>query len=389
MIVYYSIFAFTCIISLFGCFIQKRKSISYANMSREVDDTIKREKSIGLFFALVSFSLLVYFVGMRSSYSDTDLYISRFNNISTDINMIDIFNGDYENKGFTAIMYFIRKYISQDYTVYLFLLSVFNAGAIVKIYYKYSCNFFMSAFLFIASTDFTWMMNGIRQFLAVTLILYFFEYIIEKKTIRFLIVILIAMSIHSTAVLWIPIYLIVHFKPWSKQIWICIILTMTVFFCVTQFTNLLDSALEDTEYAGSGYALTHYTNDDGTVDDGVSIIRVLVSAVPAIIALWRKKYVEEKADSVINICINLSVASVGVYILGVVTSGILVGRVPIYFTLLNFVLLPWLLENTFSGKTKTLIKILCYAFYCIYFYYVMEIQGMGYYISNKLGLYLY
>ncbi len=388
MIVYYSILVFTCIVALFGSFLHSKRLVGYADRGRDITDTIKYEKSIGFFMALLTFSLMAYFVGMRSYYGDTYAYIWQYQNLNLTLHVGDYITGDYENKGFIILMYLVKKYISHDYNVWFFILSVFNAVSIAKLYYKYSCNFVMSAFLFIASGSFTWMMNGMRQFLAVTLILFFFDYVVERKTIKFLIIVAIAITIHGTALLWIPIYFIVHFKPWSIKIWICVLLTLLVFFSITQFTDWMDSTVEGTEYSGAGYALTHYTNEDGTVDNGVNFIRVIIAAVPPAIALWRRKYVEEKATPLINICINLSVASVGVYLLGVVTSGILVGRVPIYFNLLNFVLLPWLFENTFHMKDRRIMKILCYAFYFLYFYYSFAVQGAGYYGSDKLGLYV-
>lgn len=65
-------------------------------------------------------------------------------------------------------------------------------------------------------------------------------------------------------------------------------------------------------------------------DDGMNPIRALINAVPMILAwLFRRKLVWEN-DSVINLCINMSVIAMGVSLIAVVTSGIMVGRMPIY-----------------------------------------------------------
>lgn len=386
MVIYYSILIYTCLISFVGCMVysknkQRQASGQYIR-TREIEVS---EKSISLFFALISFALLVYFVGMRTSYVDTAAYIRMFKSTPADFSVLkSMFKEDYDGIGFNFLMIAFKKYISKDFTDWFLFLAIFQAGAIVKLYQKYSCNFFMSAFLFITSVTFTWMMNGIRQFTAVCLILYFFEYVINKKTIKVLIIILLAATIHTTAILWIPVYFIVHFKPWSKEIWICVFLTLVVVFGIDYFTDLLDSTAEGTSYEGIGTGLMNYNEGE---DDGVNIIRVAIHAVPAAIALLFRKQLEGKTTKVIDICLNMCVVGVGVYLLGVVTSGIMVGRIPIYFTLVNFILLPWLLENAFEKNMKFVMKIACYSLYFVYFYYVMVIQGSGVYRSSVLNMY--
>lgn len=383
--IYWAIFSFMCLVSYLGMvrFRNKRKKVIayYSEQDITPPASVLDERSIGFFWAIVSFSLLVFFVGMRSGYGDTPAYISGFNAFSVDTNLLEIFKSDSDQKGYDCLLFLFKKYISPDYTVFFMALAIFQGLAIVKLYYKFSCNFFMSAFLFMASTSFTWMMNGLRQFLAVCVILFFFDYIVDRKFFKFLLVLLVAFSIHESAIVWLPVYFIVAFKPWSFKIWACVAVTLAIVFVLDQYTTFFDdSALEDMEY------MSTMLNYDNGQDDGVNPIRVLIAAVPAVLAFVCHKRIKEINNPVINICINLSVVSVGIYAVGVVASGIMVGRIPIYFLLLNYVLLPWLLEKVLTGKTKTVVTILCYVFYLIYFIYSLYYAGDPHYYSNQLGL---
>lgn len=383
--IYWGIFSFMCVIAYIGMtrFRSKRKKIIayYSEQDIVPPASVLDERSIGLFWAIVSFSLLVFFVGMRSGYGDTPAYISGFNAFSVDTNLLEIFKSDSDQKGYDLLLFIFKKYISRDYTVFFMALAIFQGLAIAKLFCKYSCNFFMSVFLFMASTSFVWMMNGIRQFLAACIILFFFDYVVERKFWKFLIVLLVAFLVHESAIVWLPVYFIVAFKPWSFKIWACVAATLVVVFVLDQYTAFFDdSALEDMEYMS-----TMLNYGDGQ-DDGVNPIRVLIAAVPAGIAFIGKKKTTEVDKPLINICINLSLVSVGVYAVGVVTSGIMVGRVPIYFLVLNYVLLPWLLKNVLTGKSKKVITILCYVFYLIYFIYSLYYAGDPHYYSNRLGL---
>lgn len=387
MFIFYLILVSTTVISAFGYFLKNQKTRQLSNKVYDAECQ-KYQKSIPLFFALLSFFLMVFFISCRSNYGDTYLYVTTFDNASENLsNIKSIIDSDSDSKGFDILQILFKHFISDDYTVWFAFIAVFSAGAIIKLYYQHSMNFAMSAFLFVASGTFTWFMNGTRQFLAVCLIMYGFNYLVDRKAIRFIILVLIATTIHASAIVWIPAYFIVALKPWSKGIWMCIFATILIIFSIDQFTTLLDDSLEGTMYEGAGSMMNGYVMEDGTVDDGVNPIRVLIAAVPAFIAFWRRKQVAEYGDPVIDICVNLSVVGTGVYLLGMVTSGIMIGRLPIYFTLTNYLLLPWLINKTFDEKSKMFIKLMCYLLYFAYFYYLYDMSGVGYYRSEKLGLY--
>ena len=378
MTIHIIILAFTCLSSMIA-------SYAYRFNKKALDNAY----TISLLSAFISFSLLVYFVGMRTSFADTPAYIIWFNETDTNFsNLVDIYQKEHEGIGFVLLMKMFKRYISEDINAFFMFLAIFQGFTITKLYRKYSINYSFSVFLFMASTTYVWFMNGIRQFTAICVVLCFFDYILNRKFLRFLLIVLIAASIHSTAIIWIPMYFIIWFKPFSWRIWVCVVATLIVFFFINEFTTLLDSSLEGTVYEGTGEHLMNYTDEaTGFTDDGVNILRVLVAAVPPAIALWRRKEIEAISDPMIDICINLSTASVGIYLLGMVTSGILVGRVPMYFMILNFILLPWLIEKAFVGRFRTIMKILCVLFYCAYFYYVMVVQGTARYESAILNIY--
>ena len=291
MLIFYLILISTTIISALGCYFYSQKIRPISTVTGDVENT-NLKRSISLFFAIASFFLMIFLISYRSSYGDTYLYIKTFDNVSNDLADIKpIIESKSDSKGFDILQILFKCFISDNYTVWFAFLAIFSAGAIIKVYYEHSINFTMSAFLFVTSGAFTWFMNGTRQFLAVCLILYGFNYLVKRKTVRFILIVLIATTIHASAILWIPIYFIVILKPWSKGIWLCVFATVLVIFFLDQFTSILDDSLQGTMYEGVGSMMNGYVMEDGTVDDGVNPIRLFISAVPAAIAFWRKKQV--------------------------------------------------------------------------------------------------
>ena len=84
----------------------------------------------------------------------------------------------------------------------------------------------------------------------------------------------------------------------------------------------------------------------------------------------------------------MSLIVTGLYIISkIASSGILLGRLPIYFSMYNLILLPWLLKNIFEKKEKDLVYYIMVICYLMYFYYQINIlSGGAIYISEVLKI---
>ena len=115
--------------------------------------------------------------------------------------------------------YFYTKY-SNDPQLLIFTTALITNVLIVITLYKYSRMIELSLFVFIASGMYTVSMNGIRQSLAAAIIFAATKYILDGNFKKFLLVILLASTIHQTALIFIPIYFIVRRKAWTRDTYI-------------------------------------------------------------------------------------------------------------------------------------------------------------------------
>ena len=95
--------------------------------------------------------------------------------------------------------------------------------------------------------------------------------------------------------------------------------------------------------------------------------------MPTILSLVGLKYVRFENNKLINICVNMSVVSTGLYLVSMVTSGIFIGRLPIYFSLYNYILLPWEIDHIFEKSSAKLIYIMLFIFYMVF--YMFSVRG--------------
>ena len=334
------------------------------------------EARVHLFMAVVTFAVIVFFAGARSYVADTTTYIKMFKDYPLFQKAHDIiFDSNAREPGFRLFTILVKTYISDNYTVWLSIIAIISGICVMFPLYKYSCNFGVSAFLFMASCQFTWMFNGMRQFLVAAIIFSCTGLILKNRTLLYIMIVCILSTIHKSAFILIPMYFIALGEPWNKRTMlfiVCIVLTMLF---TSKFTNLLTDVVEQTDYASS-------VNEFKTTDDGTSPIRILVESVPIILAFIYRNKITDKLTPIIKLSINMSLIASGLYIISkIASSGVLLGRLPIYFSMYNLILLPWLLNNIFKEKEKGLIYYIMILCYFGFFYYQMCITwgNMSYY----------
>lgn len=330
------------------------------------------ESRYGWFPVLMIVIPMIVAAALRpSDFVDTSAYISAFQNTVPSFSQIPVvLTAEGKDKGFGVFNILIKMVIGNRYELYFGIIAAICLFCVAKVYRKYSCNFAMSMFLFLASSDYLqWTHNGMRQFIAVCIIFGATDLLLRKKYIPYIIIILLAYTIHATALLMIPVCFIVQGRGWNIK---SVLFTTGVLIAINFSGTLSDVIVEfmtDTQYSDEV--------DQFLATEGTNILRVVVFAIPPMLALFMRRYVLEADIPILDLSVNMSIVSMGAYIISAVTSGIFVGRIPIYFSLYNYILLPWLVENVFTKRSAILIYagiILCYAYF--YYYQVTVIWNL-------------
>lgn len=373
MLAYWSIFIYTVVVSWLCKYVNNNRG--YKRVINQKYDVI--ERNVGIMGAMICCVLVIFFSATRGFMADTASYATDFKYLSDNLADIPIILKS-EEKGvlFKAIQVAFKHFISDDYQTWFTFLAWFQGFAVAKFISDYSEEFNFAWFLFVANGTFTWMMNGIRQFTAVAIILLASKYLFNKRWFFFFIAVAISYYIHDTVIIWVIFYFIVQGKPFNKKVIFSILMAVVIVIFLEQFTGLLDSALEGTSHQGATAQFSQ--------DDGVNFVTTILFAIPVIIAFWKRDVVESVPHPRhIDVLVNMSCCTMAISLIGNFTSGILIGRLPIYFYFGNYVLLPWLIENCFFGSEKNIMKTSCYIGYFCYFVYFINSQG---YLSSITGL---
>lgn len=253
--------------------------------------------------ALILIAPYILWAGFRSNaFGDTGSYQKAFRECASSFGEI----GNYlssvtKDKGFYLLMALEKSIFGDSCRLFFILLAAFQLLIIMWMCRKYSEDYWFSIFLFIASTDYiSWTFNGIRQFTAVVIAYAATPFILKKKYIPSILLILLASTMHQSVLLMIPIIFIIQGKAWNKKTVLCIFACLTALLFVDRFTNVMDSMLAETQYQN---VVSDYKSWN---DDGTNPLRVLVYSIPMILSLIGLKYVQAENDPMINTAVGAS-----------------------------------------------------------------------------------
>ena len=309
-----------------------------------------------LIFSILVFLPIILIVGYRDIWiGDTSGYVNAYNSLPTSlIEYLQIVDWSGKDPGFYIFSAIVKQIFGSDYRIWLIIIAAISGICLAITYKRYASNVVICAFLFFASTDYMgWMMNGMRQFLVAAIIFAVFPVLQKKKYVLFIAIVLLLYTVHASCIIVIPLFLCALGKPFNKKTLIVLGLSLLAVLFVGNFLNILDDSLQGTAYSTT---VSQFEGDDGT-----NVFRVLVYAI-----VYRKQ-INDDTPEIIKISINMSLIATAIFFVSMFTSGIFIGRVPIYFSLFNYILLPWEIKHFFREEIRKILWGLMIIFYLIYY----------------------
>ncbi len=308
-------------------------------------------------FFLLGTVILAFVTGQRFAYGDTLAYLGYFGNCDTFSNVLSQFTLNSESL-FKVYMSFIHTYISQNPRVFIEITSFITIFPIMYFYYNYSGDLKLAFYLFVMSGCWDHTMNGLRQYLASSILLFAFTALIKRKWYLYLPIVFIAAQIHTSAYIFVLIYFIANTKAFGKTTKVILFVGIMVVISSPLTGNLVSNLVDSTEY-GEKYNGNEWKN-------GVNIFRILVMAVPIVLAYINREKIEYKYKYY-NFVFNMSLMCLIFTLSGVFSA--VYARFNLYFEIFNVVLLVWNINEFNNKKEYSWLKptaCICYMLYFIY-----------------------
>lgn len=324
-------------------------------------DKIYRHKE-KIFFFLMAVVAIV-FVGLRTSYNDTETYRYSYELMPT--GMGNILNLDLSlgsNPGFN-ILNTILKTIGFSTQDFLMIYAAVTVGIYFWFVRKYSDNIWLSVFLFFTMGCYTFTMAAIKQCVAVAFCLVGIDRLLREKKISFVFWILLASTFHPYSLMYL-IAPFLMFKPWTNKTYIL----LAVFGLIgLGIQPLLGTVVDITTMLGEEYDAATFTGE------GINIFRLAVVWVPVIVSFFVRKYLREANTKKDNLILNLTILNAEIMFIGLFGTANYFGRLANYFLIFQALCLPHLF-NGFTTGSKRIITFLCVFCFLLYFYYANVIN---------------
>ena len=271
----------------------------------------------------------------------------------------DLFE-DAKDVGFLVINKLLN-YISSNPQMILVTSIVINICVILFLY-RNSVKFSLSIYFYITTFTYYSSMNGVRQFLATSIILLSYRYMINRQFIKYVIYVLIASTIHGAALVMIPIYFLVNQKIYSvRNLAITGAAVFTYIFFELVFSWLVNSFERFSEY-------NDYLFIEG---QGVNILRVIVLLAPVIAIIMIIKMKNISVDKELQVIINLCL--IGSLFMFLAYRHMFIARFCIFFEFYYLLLIPRLCVM-FDKKTN---RLMTFSLMILYFIYSTMLLGSG------------
>lgn len=316
-----------------------------------------------LFYTIMSIAMIL-FVGLRTYYNDTTTYLHGYNRLEVEpgwqktIEWIKIGS----NPGFVFTQSVLKELNASENT-FLLVFAVFTVGTTIWFYRKYSCNFWITILLFFSISGYTFHMAAIKQCTAMTFCLLATDRAINKKYVQFVIFVLLGSLFHPYALMYLIVPFL-FFRPWSRY---TLILLMIFGLVGVSLEGLLGTMLNVTDMLGENY------NSASFMGEGINPIRLLVVAVPSVLALIVKDQIGEKEERDQYIIMNLTMLNAEIMFVALFGTANYFGRLANYFVPFQALSIPWLLKH-FDRRGKSTMTFLAVSGYSLYFVYSQAIN---------------
>ena len=317
-------------------------------------------------FVIIVIFWLSAFSFLRTSYNDTANYIGTFNSAQTVAE--GIANGtftDWTGNPWSMLYRSLMRELTDNYHIYFLIPAVLSSFAAVKLFKRYSVNPAFSLLFFFSLGTYIMYMAALKQCLAMFFLLLALPYALDKKYIRFYLLVFVAILFHTHAFMFAIVPLLLE-KPWGKVTWA--LLGATIFAMLT-YDYTLGAFME---YAQSIGALV----DEGELFDGhsINVLRVLVYWIPALLALIFRRRLFTDSTKEENLFVNMSIVSAFILTLGLVQAANLFARMAGYFEIATAIALPWIIKKLFTKQSAQLVTILACILYFGYFMFEFTVS---------------
>ena len=313
---------------------------------------------------------------LRRTYNDTGAYINGF--LKADPIGVLLVRGELHllrNPMFRIYESLVRTF-TDNYTLFFLFPAVFVQYSYMRFIRRHSPSLLVGVALYLFLGTYTFSIAAMKQVWAMAILLYAVDALIERKLLRFSMLVFLAALFHTYAIMFL-VLLVFGVKPWSPRSFLVLLGIILVMY---NFEPVLTAFLEVANESGK-----HVSAEEILGTAAINPIRVAVYAVPPLFALVFHPWLFlGREDREHNILVNMSFLTVAIMSVGLVSAANMFARMGQYFEFGVICGLPWMLKQPFEKSSVRLVYLLAMVCFAGYFCYAHLVQI---YFDDHFGRY--
>lgn len=212
-----------------------------------------RTKKIYLFWAGLCMTLMIGLRAPTNGSSDTQYYFSLWE-YSSSLSLKDFssfFSGFDLEAGYKIVTFILSRFFPDGQWLLLFS-GMFMSIAVCSFICKNCDNPVLALLVFNCLGLFNFMVQGLRQALAMCICLWALEMCKQRKLVKFLLIVALASTFHASALVFVPIYFICFKELNKKSLGLFTLYLGISIICLPILMNLVNLAINDSYSAGEG-----------------------------------------------------------------------------------------------------------------------------------------
>ena len=311
-------------------------------------------------FAMLIISLALP-IGLRVTYNDTGTYIRTF---QTSGALAALFSSDelhiLRNPAFVFYRCLIKTF-TNNHMIFFMFVAFFVQYSYMRFLRRHCENFLLGVFLFFCLGTYTFSIAAMKQTIAMAILLYAVDDLIDRRTSQFYLKVFIAFLFHTYALIFLILPLFTS-KPWTYRTFL---LLGGILFVMSNFETVIESFLEIANESGKSVSGSEIL---GTAS--INPIRGAVYAGTPLFALVFRRYLfsgpENREE---NILVNMSIISFSFMLLGTISGANMFGRMANYFEFGIVCTLPWVISKSFERRSARMIGVIAGLCFFAFFAY--------------------
>ncbi len=273
--------------------------------------------------------------------------------------------------GITALF----KTLNIDIQMYFMFFAALDAVLLIRFVQRYAPEkyFTFGVFLFFTLGTAVFSLAAMKQITAMAILTVGIPWLLDRKWIPYLLVVLVAGLVHTYAFLFVLMPLFLG-KPWRGWTLVLVGVTLAVLFT---FEDSIRTFLDFADSYGK-----HLAEEEVLTTDTMNPFRVAVYSIVPVVSLLFRKDLDVHMRREHNLLINMSIFSLMFMLMATMAGANMFGRMATYFELGIVCALPWILDKLFAGKTRWVVYRVAVVCFIGFFLYDNMDFGMHYQVLN-------